>query len=105
MGVISGKVERGRLGNEAHPAYASGLRGSQVEIRLEGPNIIRKDALGSLAIGPGRGRSVYLDELEQNSDGDFMVPEALSRTDFATIHVREHSSHQWNSKTKVRAHP
>ena len=92
VGVISGKVERGRLGNEAHPAYASGLRGSQVEVRLEGPNIIRKDALGSLAIGPGRGRSVYLDELDQNSDGDFLVPEALTRTDFATIHVREHSS-------------
>ena len=92
-GTISGPdVERAKLGNEAHPAYASGLRGSQVEILLEGPNIVRKDALGSVAIGPGRGRSVYLDELDTDSNGDFMVPEALSRTDFATIHVREHSS-------------
>ena len=92
-GTISGPdVERAKLGNEAHPAYASGLRGAQVEVLLEGVNIIRKDHLGSVAIGPGRGRSVYLDELDTNSDGDFMVPEALSRTDFATIHVREHSS-------------
>ena len=92
-GTISGpNVERAKLGNEAHPAYASGLRGSQVEVLLEGPNIVRKDSLGSIAIGPGRGRSVYLDELATNDDGDFLVPEALSRTDFATIHVREHSS-------------
>ena len=99
-GSISGDdSQENRINKPTRDVYGKSLKSVDTEIILAGGLVFRKDALGTISMGPGHSRVVYLDELEQDDDDNFLLP--AQRDDFTHIHCREHSSLSGLQKLKI----